>query len=454
MRRPITLTQDWGNWNEVSLYLDRCQVDTPDSLVRATWEQVSKIRNTISKVIDFGAGDGRFAKHGQFEEYIGYEIDASRFSTTTLPLGAELKHQCAFSTRIDDADLCIGNPPFVRNQDLPINWRRTASQLLVERTGVDLSGLANAWQYFFLLGLASVSRDGLCALVIPYEWVSRPSVSTLRSYILKNKWNVEVYRLFDATFDSVLTTSSITIVDKARQESKWRYYRQQPGGDYVVLSSPSGAEDGVLKYTRRDTKNRTAPFAMRGLSPGTQKLFTLTDAERKQFDLQIDQDVVRCVTSLRHLPTSAIDLNDENFQSNYVTQGQKCWLIRTDRAPTDTLRTYFASIPKSEYDTSTCMNREIWWKYQMPRIPDLLVAMSFNQKFPKVVRNSLKVCPVGGVYGIFNLTKSQTSNFLSYADSKNLEDRIVAHSNGLRKIEVRQLNTLLLEALGDQSQVS
>jgi hypothetical protein len=181
-----------------SLYLSRCQVDTPDTLVAATWTHVSGMRSsTIEKVVDFGAGNGRFARYGDYQEYVGYEIDEDRVRGAQLPENAKIIKQCAFESDIDDADVCIGNPPFVRNQDLPTNWRTRAAEKLLAKTGVEISGLANAWQYFFLLSLASTKLDSLCALVIPYEWVSRPSVKKLRDFIHKNEWNVSVYRLID-----------------------------------------------------------------------------------------------------------------------------------------------------------------------------------------------------------------------------------------------------------------
>lgn len=77
-----------------------------------------------------------------------------RCQGAVLPNHARLINRCAFSDDIEDADVCIGNPPFVGNQDLPVGWRHRASEVLKRRTGLTVSGLANAWQYFFLLSLA------------------------------------------------------------------------------------------------------------------------------------------------------------------------------------------------------------------------------------------------------------------------------------------------------------
>jgi hypothetical protein len=445
------LTRTWGDRDSVSLYLQRCQVETPDELVRATWRHIHDSRRDIGKVVDFGAGNGRFARHGSYRQYIGYEIDASTFSKAQLPAGASLVNQCAFSEEITDADVCIGNPPFVRNQDLPRGWRQHASSVLNQRTGVTVSGLANAWQYFFFLSLISTHDSGLCALIIPYEWVSRPSAEAIREYIRAQGWNVSVYRLVDTTFRSVLTTSSITIVDKAGCDCEWKYYEETATGTYSLLTSPSGGEGGVIPYLRRGAGTPGGPRAVRGLSPGTQKVLTLTEGERVRSGLQTQRDVVPCITSLRELPGDIRDLDNANLRQFYRVPNQKCWLIRTDQPFSPELSAYLAAVPESEYQTRTCLERPKWWNFRMPQVPDVLISMSFKGKFPKVVRNSAHVRAVGGVYGIYNLSAWQIEQVMSGLGNIDISDRIVAHSNGLRKIEIGQLNTLLAQAFDSSS---
>lgn len=72
------LTSDWGCEETVALYLDTCQVDTPEKLVHATWEHVHHLRGDLDHVVDFGAGDGRFALGGRYRRYEGFEIDEAR----------------------------------------------------------------------------------------------------------------------------------------------------------------------------------------------------------------------------------------------------------------------------------------------------------------------------------------------------------------------------------------
>lgn len=442
------LTKGWGTWDSVSLYLQRCQVETPVGLVQATWRHVHDLRPRVGKVVDFGAGDGRFSRHGRYREYVGYEIDTALCTKVSLDDHARLINKCAFSDVVTDADVCIGNPPFVRNQDLPFGWRQHASQVLHDRLGVSISGLANAWQYFFFLALASAKDDGVCALIIPFEWVSRPSSKAVRDFILDKGWDVSVYRLVDTTFNSVLTTSSITIIDKATHDGRWSYFEERAAGDYSPLASPSGGDDGVIPYLRRAFTPPTGPYAKRGLSPGTQKVLTLSEGERVRFGLHIRRDVVPCVTTLRHLPGDVRSLDPETFREHFRTPNQKCWLIRTDRDPGPALAAYLQAVPKDDYQTSTCLEREHWWRFLMPPIPDVLISMSFKGTFPKAVSNEQRARAVGGVYGIYNLSTVQAEAVTAGLGGLDIRSKIVAHSNGLRKIEVGQLNTLLVEAFG------
>jgi hypothetical protein len=438
------LTRDWGPRESVALYLDRCQIDTPTDVVRLVWKQVLARRPSIGKTVDFGAGDGRFSRTGQYRSYIGYEIDASRCASNKMPRNARMVNKCAFSDFINDADLCIGNPPYVRNQDLPSGWRERVATILQERTNVNISGLANAWLYFFLLSLASTKADGLVALVIPFEWVSRPSSNALRQYIHGKQWSVSVYRLLDDTFSRVLTTSSITIIDKRAANGEWEYYEQTTRNAFKRLNSPSGGKYGVLEYAsgyRGDS--RPDIFAKRGLSPGTQDYLTLNEGERVRSGLHIDTDVVPCVTSLRLIAAETIRLDDSVFKKQFVNAGRKCWLIRTDREPSKRLQAYLDSVPKSGRKSSTCTEREDWWRFKMPSTPSLLMATGFRDARPKVVVNAAGAHAVGGVCGVYCKPGKTASNVARALRSAKYIRRVVPHSNGLRKLEINQINSLL-----------
>lgn len=438
------IAEGWRG-QDLSLYLDRCQVDTPADFVALTWRQVAARRREVDTVVDFGAGDGRFARSGNYRDYTGFEIDARRSAARDLPSNAAIVHACAFSTAIGDADVCIGNPPFVRNQDLPDGWRQKVAGRLEARSGVRLSGLANAWQYFFLLSLISCADDGICALVIPYEWVSRPSARRIRDYIRANGWTVDVYRTADATFGGVLTTSSITIVDKRDPSGEWRFHSCDGAGGFTPMASESGSPAGHLRYVR-PSPTHVGARAVRGLSPGTQDVFTLTEAERARTGLRPNIDVVRCVTSLRALGAASGELDEDLFEKVFRAGGQRCWLLNiTSDEPGPRVREYLDSVPAADYATATCLERPVWWRFNMPGTPELLIATSFKGAAPKTWRNRCGAKAVGGVAGVHGIGDESADRLIDLLSAGDLPDRIVAHAKGLRKIEINQINALLAD---------
>lgn len=445
MSRPAavkTLTRSWGSWPEASLYLDRCQVDTPAAVVDRVWEQVLARRPSVSLVVDFGAGDGRFARAGRFDRYIGYEIDMARSTGVQLPANAELRNQCAFDHGDPTADVAIGNPPYVRNQDLPAGWRLKAARVVQSLTEVRLSGLANAWQYFLMLSLASVHDRGLVALVLPYEWVSRPAARPIRDYLVAQGWAVDVYQLPDDTFGSVATSACITVIDKATTRNAWRYHHEGTtldGGS----SSPSAGAEGVLAYTSR-RREPTAAHARRGLSPGTQRALVLTEAERLRAGLLLGDDVVSCLTSLRGIPRDRTILDTATFRELVRDQGARCYLIRTDTDPSEQLQRYLDSVDEAEYQTSTCLSRERWWLFNMPPVPQFLFSQSFkNAPRPKLITNTVKARAVGGVAGIYELPRALHDQFVRHWQSLDLRPAVVPYSGGMYKVEINQVNTIL-----------
>ena len=89
----------------------------------------------------------------------------------------------------------------------------------------------------------------------------------------------------------------------------------------------------------------------------------------------------------------------------------------------------------------------------MPPVPDVLMATGFKGSFPKAVRNSCAARAVGAVCGIHNASEEETERLTLRQNELDIRDRIVAHANGLRKVEINQLNSFLLENVATVSVV-
>ena len=85
----------------------------------------------------------------------------------------------------------------------------------------------------------------------------------------------------------------------------------------------------------------------------------------------------------------------------------------------------------------------------MPELPSVLVASGFRGQRPKAVVNKIGASAVGAVFGVYGLSARRARSLAGYLGSIDLRGRIVKHSNGLRKIEPRQLYSLVVGFLGE-----
>ncbi len=194
----------------------------------------------------------------------------------------------------------------------------------------------------------------------------------------------------------------------------------------------------VIEHARR-----AQVYARRGISPGSQKIFTLTEDERLRHGLA-RSDVRPCVTSLRSISSNLRQLDETTFQRYFVKTGRRCWLIRsTARTMSEGLRSYLAAIPENERNTYTCINQDPWHNYEEVDPPQLLLHSAFTGDAPVVLANEVQAIHVGVVYGIYGLPVGSIKKLQSYLLTCNVKAHVVPHAKTLRKIEVGQLNALL-----------
>ena len=418
--------------------LSESQVTTPEPVVSLFWQLTKRHRKHLATVLDMGAGDCRFGHGGSFDRYIGVEIDAERVAVAKPPVNGKIIAGCVFEHQGRDYDACIGNPPYARHHDIQSLWKERTVARLEREIAIALNKHCNLYIYFLCLGLLKSRQDGLVALVIPYEWVSRPSAKALREYIQRQRWNVAVYRFQMPIFKGVMTTASVSIVDKARRDGCWRYYDITPRYRVVKRRGVTDSKKGVLDYAERGEI-----WALRGLSPGSQRVFTLTEGERIRTGLS-KLDVVPCVTSLRHVPKGLRTLSQPAFQKHLVQAGERCWLIRShENERSSALDAYLEAVPERERQTYTCQNQAPWFKYLPHPVPHILFSSGFTKFGPKVLVNSVGACAVGSVWGIHAKNRLPLRRLQAHLLKINFETQVVAHAKTLKKVEVKQLNAVL-----------
>ncbi|KQY85967.1 hypothetical protein ASD35_20240 [Pelomonas sp. Root1444] len=395
------------------------------------------------RVLDLGAGDARFSRAvDAYDSYTGIEFDPAKAHSVTLPEKAKLIEADAMAWVDQGFSLCIGNPPYIRYHGLEVKWREKALQTLEDATGVQLKRSANAFVMFLLRALQLTADDGLVVQLIPFEWVTRPSAKELRDHIKTNGWATTVYRFDCEIFPRVLTTASITIIDKRRKDPVWKFGIIGKGGQVRSIAEPSGSSEAVLAYAKRAEDI----YGLRGLSPGGQDIFVLTEEERLQFALRKTRDVTPCVTTLRHLGQDLAVLDAEAFNRLYVAAGKRCWLIRSDKdVLSEPLQAYLKAVGNRWRAYSTCTERSVWWRYKPHPAPEMLFSSGFVGSGTKVLVNKVRAIAAGSVYGVISTGARSVDKIADELRGYDFAKRVVSHSNNLKKVEVRQLNAVLAE---------
>lgn len=420
-------------------FLRRCQVDTPQDVVALAWRIVSRYRRRVALVGDLGCGDARFSHSDRYERYIGFEIDPTRVAQRDPP-NVHIEIGCAFDNALRHRfDLCIGNPPYVRHHVIDPGWRRKVGGLLAATVPYVADGRANAYIYFVWLALALTTKKGLVVLLLPSEWVTRPASARLRAYINSQQWNVDIFQLCDDTFDRVLTTSSICVINKARREGRWRSFDVGSASSEMWTNRPMRVGHRVLPYEQATN----GEHAQRGLSPGHQKALLLTEGERLRFGLEIGLDVLAAVSSFKHLSETQLVLSEHLFRKAFVNRGRRCWLINPVGAPRQVLLDYLQQVPKTFRSTATCLRRDDWWRFQLPQIAQVLYSSGFVSHGPKAFYNEIRAVHVGGIHGIFCPSKYRALEVLKILRKRKFALMIMPLSKGFKKIEVRQMNAFL-----------
>lgn len=418
--------------------LSESQVTTPPSIVSLFWKLTTKHRKNIGDVLDMGAGDCRFSKGGAFKKYVGVEIDPKRSEDAILRKNVSLLHSCVFKHKEAEYDACIGNPPYVRHHDIEKDWQEKIVAKLNRELGISLNRNCNLYLYFLCLAILKTKDSGLVSLVIPYEWISRPSALALRAHIRKQKWNVTVYRFREPIFDGVLTTASVSVIDKSKRDGKWTFFDITDKLRVVPRRGVTESGGEALEYAARGST-----WALRGMSPGSQKIFTLTEGERIHSGLK-RTDVVPCVTTLKDVPRSLRMLTKESFKTFFVDAGARCWLIRSyAKVRSSQLQAYLDSVPEERRNNYTCLNQSPWYKFKLHPVPLLLFGSGFIKFGPKVLINTVGARAVGSVWGIHSANELERRALQKFLLKVDFEKKIVPHAMKLKKVEVKQLNGIL-----------
>lgn len=96
-------------------------------------------------------------------------------------------------------DVVVGNPPFVRSNQIPDNSRRAAKQAILS-DGFKICERAGHWAYFLLHSLMFLKTGGRLAMILPSAFLTAQYSTRIRSYISDKFRKASVLVLNDKWF--------------------------------------------------------------------------------------------------------------------------------------------------------------------------------------------------------------------------------------------------------------
>lgn len=158
------------------------QVFTPEHIV----ERMLFLRFNRGSILEPSCGDGAFLSHLE-NEAVGIEIDEFLIKDDRVTF-------CDFFSYDTENkfDTIIGNPPYVRFQDIQQNTKSLLPMKLFDKR-------SNLYLFFIFKALLHLKERGELIFITPRDFLKATSASRLNEYLYKNGTITHYYELGDAS---------------------------------------------------------------------------------------------------------------------------------------------------------------------------------------------------------------------------------------------------------------
>ncbi|MBR9907536.1 MAG: SAM-dependent DNA methyltransferase [Gammaproteobacteria bacterium] len=201
------------------------QYFTPQRIALAL---VDQLNNPITKVIEFGAGDGALARavYERFpnSNYIGIEVDNELYTSLSTTLESKQKlikanafheHILTKYSELSAADTIIGNPPFITT----IVTNEIKDTILDVFPSFDCANMESiaAEMYFLCASIRRLKQGGQGSFILPISFLISPKYSGFRHDLISNFSSIIVTQLPVKTFSNAEVACCILSFCRSRE---------------------------------------------------------------------------------------------------------------------------------------------------------------------------------------------------------------------------------------------
>tara|TARA_B110000858_G_C17784675_1_gene466543 strand:- start:845 stop:2107 length:1263 start_codon:yes stop_codon:yes gene_type:complete len=198
------------------LKFNRCDIFTPDKISLMMTSFLTKKGNLLEPAV----GTGNLLKFINYNDYTNIDIyDIKQEYLDKCDNDTNIKK---YNTDFIKSDITtsykniILNPPYIRFQDLSIDYRK----FIKEKWNILSKGNIDLYYAFIIKCIELLDDCGVMVAIIPNSYLYNKSAFNLRKYLIDNKFIKEIIDFkSEKVFNNISTYCCITVFTKSNKES-------------------------------------------------------------------------------------------------------------------------------------------------------------------------------------------------------------------------------------------
>lgn len=356
--------------------------DLSRQIVSETLPCLAKKRHSL-RMLETSMGIGSFVASALItmpellKAICGYELDADFYNAAVkIWKGQPVKPVHGdFTKASPDAiyDVVFSNPPYVRHHALDAAEKVRLQNLVRDKLGIRISGLAGLYCHFMLLSYLWMKPGAVGVWLIPSEWMSVNYGSALREFLTRKVklLRIHSFAVDDVRFSDALVSSCVVWFKKADPDDEPVHFTF--GSDIekpkrvsrVRMADLRAADKWPPQRERRRAGSRLGEHFVirRGIATGDNGYFVLPEDDVKR--LQIPMRFLKpMLPSPRYLTVNRVTADAKGVPTNARRQFLfDCTGLPEGEFP-ESVRNYLEVGARTTGKKKLCSSRNVWYEQE------------------------------------------------------------------------------------------
>jgi adenine-specific DNA-methyltransferase len=451
---------------------ERGQTFTPGHVVAGMFAWVKRQRKQISRLVDPGAGSGRYTLAGlrafPAAKAVAVEMDPivafilrANLAAAGFAKRAEVivgDFRSLELPRIDGVTLWAGNPPYVRHHDISSEWKEWYSKTL-QRFGHNGSQLAGLHLHFFLKTLELAAEGDLGCYVTAAEWLDVKYGQALRQLLTNGLGGKDVFVVDPnvQVFGDALVSAAITCFAPGSMRTEVRFAEVATEAQLRKLASGAGVEVAAAKaepkwsfLVKGGRAGRPSGFmelgemfrVSRGQVTGLNRVWIEgadTPALPSRFLMPAITDSTDITQAIHHVISDA-----ESLRRVVCLPRDLSSLDRRDKAAVDRFLDWARSL--GAHETYVAKHRNPWWSVGTKNAAPIVMTY-MGRRPPVFAINQAQAQLINVAHGLYprqQLTDDQMTRLVAWLNVNVSRENGRVYAGGLTKFEPSEAMRILI----------